>query len=308
MKISKIVTAMFIVSLACIAWAAEPNTITLNDRYPGLAVGCLSYAKLAELPAGILVKSADVNISAADAADQIAKAPPNVQGQLKKNEFFIVEQIAAQKLLAALAKKDAADSNRTDLTNKTDEEVIQAYFEKVVKSVTVTDAEVNQFYQENKDACGGATLEAMKDQIKQYVLGQKQQLAAAEHIKTLGKKVPIEVSLSWASAQIVLIKDNPVDKARASGKPSVVDFGATGCKPCDMMAPVLVNLKEKYAGKANILFVHVKEEEILASRYGVQAIPIQVFFDKDGKEIFRHTGFYPQVEIEKKLVEMGVKL
>ncbi|MDP2932584.1 MAG: thioredoxin family protein, partial [bacterium] len=218
------------------------------------------------------------------------------------------EQIATGKLLAAVAKKDAADSNRIDLKGKPDNEVVQAYFEKVLKSVSVTDAEVNQFYQENKDACGGATLDAMKDQIKQYVLGQKQQLAVAEHIKTLGKRIPIEVSSTWAGAQAVLAKDNPVDKARASGKPSVVDFGATGCRPCDMMTPVLANLKEKYAGKANVLFVHVKEEQILASRYGVGAIPIQVFFDKDGKEIFRHTGFYPQVDIEKKLAEMGVKL
>ena len=308
MKTSKIVTAMLIISLTCIGLAGEPKTITLNEKYPGLASGCLTYAKLAELPAGILLKSADVNVSASDAAEQIAKKPKEVQEQLKKNEFYLVEQIATGKLLTAIAKKDAADSNSTDLTNKTDKEVIQAYFEKVAKSVSVTDADVNQFYQENKDACGGASLDAMKDQLKQYVLAQKQQTAVAEYIKTLGKRLPIEVSSSWAKAQAVLAKDNPVDKARASGKPSVVDFGATGCRPCDMMAPVLANLKEKYAGKANILFVHVKEEQILADRYGVQSIPIQVFFDKDGKEILRHSGFYPQDEIEKKLGEMGVKL
>jgi thioredoxin 1 len=308
MKTSKIVTAMLIISLTCIALAGEPKTITLNEKYPGLASGCLTYAKLAELPAGILLKSADVNVSASDAAEQIAKNPKEIQEQLKKNEFFIVEQIATGKLLAAIAKKDAADSNRIDLKNKSDNEIVQAYLEKAVKSVSVTDADVNQFYQENKDACGGASLDAMKDQIKQYVLSQKQQLAVTEHIKMLGKRLPIEVSSSWVKAQAVLAKDNPVDKARSSGKPSVVDFGATGCRPCDMMAPILANLKEKYTGKANVLFVHVKEQEILASRYGIQAIPIQVFFDKDGKEIFRHSGFYPQAEIEKKLVEMGVKL
>ena len=299
MKTSKIVTAMLIISLTCIALAGEPKTITLNEKYPGLALGCLTYARLAELPAGILLKSAGISVSSTDAADQIAKNP---------KEFFIVEQIATGKLMAAIAKKDAADSNRTDLANKTDNEVVQAYFEKVTKSVSVTDAEVNQFYQENKDACGGASLDAMKDQIKQYVLAQKKQTAVAEYIKTLGNKLPIEVSSSWVKSQAVLAKDNPVDKARGSGKPSVVDFGATGCRPCDMMVPVLANLKEKYAGKANVLFVHVKEEQILADRYGVQSIPIQVFFDKDGKEIFRHTGFYPQAEIEKKLGEMGVKL
>lgn len=308
MKRTNIVIVIIIACLCLIVWAVDSNTPTVNDKYPDLALGCLSYAKLTKLPAGILIKSADITVSSADAADQIAKTPKETQEQIKKNEFFLVEQIATEKLLIAIARKDAADSNRTDLASKPDNEVIQAYFEKVVKSLSVTDAEIKKFYEENKDACGGAALDSMKDQIKQYVLGQKQQLAVAEHIKTLGKRRPIEVSFSWVRAQAAIAKDNPVDKARDSGKPSVVDFGATGCRPCDMMAPVLVNLKEKYAGKANVLFIHVKEQQILASRYGVQSIPIQVFFDKNGKEVFRHTGFYPQAEIEKKIEEMGVKL
>ncbi|MHB0946487.1 MAG: thioredoxin family protein [Sedimentisphaerales bacterium] len=307
MKTNKIISAMIIVCMASVVLAAEPNAITLNEKYPGLTSGCLAYAKLAKLPAGVLVKSADVNVSVVEVAGEIAKAPENVQGQLKKNELFLVEQIFTGRILLAVAKKDAADSNRADLAGKPDSEVIQAYFEKIVKSITVTDAEIKQFYDENKDACGGAALDTMKDQIKQYVLSQKQQKVVTEYIKTLGQKLPIEISSVWAEAQAVSAKDNPVDKARASGKPSVIDFGSTGCKPCDMMAPILVTLKEKYAGKANVLFVHVKEEEILASRYGIQSIPVQVFFDKDGKEVFRHTGFYPQAEIEKKLAEMGAK-
>ncbi|MCE5341032.1 MAG: thioredoxin fold domain-containing protein [Planctomycetaceae bacterium] len=301
------IAAIVIIGLSSVISTAEPNAIMVSDKYPDLALGCLTYAKLAELPAGILVKSDDLTISTSDIAKEIEKNPKEMQEQLKKNEFFLAEQIATLKILTVVAKKYAADSN-TDVKNKADKEIIQAYFDNVVKSVSVTDAEVNQFYQENKDACGGATLDAMKEQIKQYVLGQKQQLVVTEHIKTLGKKQTIEVSSSWVGAQAASIKDNPVDKARASGNPSVVDFGATGCRPCDMMTPVLANLKEKYAGKANILFVHVKEEEVLASRYGIQSIPVQVFFDKDGKEVFRHTGFYPQVDIEKKLTEMGVKL
>jgi len=98
-----------------------------------------------------------------------------------------------------------------------------------------------------------------------------------------------------------------VDKARASGKPSMVDFGASGCRPCEMMVPILADLKKKFEGKLNVEFVHVREEQVLAARYAIQAIPVQVFFDKDGKEVFRHVGFFPQAEIEKKLAELGVK-
>jgi len=57
----------------------------------------------------------------------------------------------------------------------------------------------------------------------------------------------------------------------------------------------------------NVVFVHVGQEQILASRYGVQTIPMQFFYNKDGKEVFRHIGFWPQDEIEKKLAEIGVR-
>lgn len=305
--------------MACAAWAvdqnsitvkpaADRNTIMINQLYPDLFTGSLTYAEIAELPEGILIKSSDITVTKTDITSQIAKAPQNIQEQLKKNEFFFVEQFSTQKFLLAMAKKDASDNNTMPL-GKTDDEIIQTYLEKLAKQmpINVTDQEVQQFYEENKDACGGAALDQMKDQIKNYVLAQKQQTAVNDYLKTLGQRLPIKVSSIWAREQSVLAKDNPVDKARASGKPSVVDFGATGCRPCDMMAPILTTLKEKYAGKANVLFVHVREEQILASRYGVQSIPIQVFFDRDGKEIFRHVGFYPQAEIEKKLTEMGPK-
>ena len=154
---------------------------------------------------------------------------------------------------------------------------------------------------------GGAKLEQVKRSIDQYLLQQKQQEVVSRHIRTMGQRTPIQVSASWAKIQAPLAKDNPVDKVRNSGRPSLVDFGAAGCGPCDRMAPMLAALKKKYAGKVNVEFVHVREEQVLALRYGVQSIPVQIFFDKDGREVFRHTGFYGQAEIEKKLAEMGVK-
>ncbi|OHB62066.1 MAG: hypothetical protein A2167_03535 [Planctomycetes bacterium RBG_13_46_10] len=117
----------------------------------------------------------------------------------------------------------------------------------------------------------------------------------------------IEISASWLKVQAALALDNPVDKARASGKPTLVELGASGCIPCDMMQPILEALRKKYGEKINIIFVHVGQEQILGARYGIQAIPVQIFFDKNGKEFFRHVGFFPQEEVEKKLSEMGVK-
>jgi len=118
--------------------------------------------------------------------------------------------------------------------------------------------------------------------------------------------LPIEVSKSWTAKQYTLAMNNPVDKARKSGKPTLADFGASGCRPCDMMAPILSSLKKEYAGKVNVVFVHVRKEQVLAARYGIQSIPVQVFFDKQGKEFFRHVGFYPKEDILAQFKEHGI--
>ena len=289
------------------AWACVPAAHGLLDPscvqevYPSLASGALTYARLAALPEGVLLKTGELTIREKEVADRIAQAPQTQQEQLRKNAFYVLEGTATTKLLvqAAKAQTSNADPNERDL--------IRRYLQGIVEKVTASDQEVTDFYQANKDACGGATLDQVKDQLKQMVLQQKQQDLVDQHVRTLGQRMPIEVSAVWAKAQALLAKDNPVDKARASGRPSLVDFGSTGCRPCDMLAPILDTLKTKYAGKVNVVFVHVGQEQILASRYGIQTIPMQFFYDKDGKEVFRHVGFWPQNEIEKKLAEMGVK-
>jgi len=272
----------------------------VRDAYPSLASNSLTYAKLSDLPSGVLLKAEGVTLTDKDVAGEIAKVPQEMQDQLKKNAFFMLENMATRQLLVTLAKA------KTPQPPSDEQELIQTYLKGLVASVEASDAEVTKFYEENKDACGGATLDQVKDQLKQLVLQQKQQNLVDEHIRTLGQRMSIEVSAAWTKEQAVLAKDNPVDKARSSGKPSLVDFGSTGCRPCDMLAPILETLKKKYADKLNVLFIHVGQEQILAARYGIQTIPMQFFYDKDGKEVFRHVGFWPQAEIEKKLAEMGV--
>jgi thioredoxin 1 len=296
-------------------WAVEPpaskpdvpkKPLLVRDAYPGLASNSLTYARLSDLPSGVILRTDGLTIKNKDVAEEIAKAPQGMQAQLKKNAFFVLEDITTRKLLVVLAKAKAPEQKK-DAPVPAERELIQKYLKEVVAKVEVSDAEVTEFYQNNKDACGGATLAQVKDQLKQYVLQEKQQQAIDEHIRTLGQRMSVEVSAAWTKEQSILARDNPVDKARASGKPSLVDFGSTGCRPCDMLAPILESLKEKYAGKLNVLFIHIGQEQILATRYGIQTIPAQVFFDKNGKEVFRHIGFFPQDEIEKKLAEFGFR-
>jgi len=278
----------------------------LAAAFPGLASSGLTHARLADLPKGVLLKAGELTVTESQLEEETAKAPAEVKGQLRKYAFFMLEQMATQRLLLQAAKRYEAEEHAA-LPGKSDSEVIQAYVAKMLGQPEVTDGELMEFYDLNKGMLGEAPFGQVRDQIKPFVLRQKAQAAGLEFVRALGRRTVIEVSTSWLKEQAPREMDNAVDKTRRSGRPSLVDFGATGCRPCDLMAPILEALRKKYAGRANVLFVHVREEPVLAARYGIESIPVQVFFDRTGKEVFRHTGFFPQADVEKQLAEMGVK-
>ena len=85
------------------------------------------------------------------------------------------------------------------------------------------------------------------------------------------------------------------------GMVTVVDLGAKTCIPCKMMAPILVELEKEYRGKAAVVFLDVREDNEPARRFGIRAIPTQIFFDKTGKEVARHEGFMEKKAIADQL-------
>lgn len=88
---------------------------------------------------------------------------------------------------------------------------------------------------------------------------------------------------------------------------TMVDLGAKKCIPCKMMAPILEKLEKVYAGRAAIVFLDVWEDPAPARRFGIRGIPTQIFFDKEGREVFRHLGFLSEEAIVRRLKDMGVK-
>lgn len=91
------------------------------------------------------------------------------------------------------------------------------------------------------------------------------------------------------------------------GTVTMIDLGAKKCIPCKMMAPILEKMEKKYKDKAAIIFIDVWENRDQARRFGIRAIPTQIFFDKEGKEVFRHIGFMNENAIIEQLKKMGVK-
>ena len=102
----------------------------------------------------------------------------------------------------------------------------------------------------------------------------------------------------------------PAAAAAESAKalPRLLDLGATKCMQCKMMNPILDDLRTGYAGRLEVEFIDVLENRDAARTYNIDLIPTQIFFGADGKELFRHQGFYGKEEMLAKWKELGVDL
>jgi len=85
------------------------------------------------------------------------------------------------------------------------------------------------------------------------------------------------------------------------GMVTVVDLGAKTCIPCKMMAPILAELEKEYRGRAAVVFLDVREDYDAAKRFGIRAIPTQIFYDKTGREVARHEGFMDKKTLSARL-------
>jgi thioredoxin 1 len=100
----------------------------------------------------------------------------------------------------------------------------------------------------------------------------------------------------------------PEIAAKKESLPRLVDLGSRGCVPCEMLVPILEDLKKTYAGRMNVAFIDVHETPDEAKKYGINLIPTQIFYSADGKELFRHEGFFSKEDILAKWKELGVDL
>jgi len=80
----------------------------------------------------------------------------------------------------------------------------------------------------------------------------------------------------------------------------LVDFWATWCGPCQIVAPVLDQLAQQYAGKAKVAKLDVDNNQRTAMRFNVRSIPSILFF-KDGKHVDTVVGALPKASIESKI-------
>jgi len=98
-------------------------------------------------------------------------------------------------------------------------------------------------------------------------------------------------------------------QSQDTNKITFIELGSVRCKPCIKMQPVIRNIEKKYGDQVETIFYDVwtKEGKPYGEQYKISAIPTQIFLDKEGKEYFRHVGFFPEQDLIKILEMKGVK-
>jgi thioredoxin 1 len=99
----------------------------------------------------------------------------------------------------------------------------------------------------------------------------------------------------------IVLTDNTFEKeVLQSAVPVMVDFWATWCAPCRMIAPVVEEMAKEYDGKAKICKIDVDQNPVVASKFGIMSIPSILFF-KNGKLVDKVVGAVPKNQLVNKL-------
>jgi len=132
-------------------------------------------------------------------------------------------------------------------------------------------------------------------------------------------RIVIIVVLALAIAAILVMKKgrnaeapapSPASSPAASPQrklPALYEFGAGKCVQCKNMAPIIEALAAEYVGVLDVRKIDVNKDQEITEKHRIVTIPCQVFLDSEGRELFRHEGFFEKAAIVKKLDELGVK-
>lgn len=88
-------------------------------------------------------------------------------------------------------------------------------------------------------------------------------------------------------------------------KPVLVDFFATWCGPCQMLAPILKEVKDSMGDKVSIIKIDVDKNQELASKYQVRGVPTMMLFQK-GQQLWRQSGVLSKEDIIRTITDKSI--
>lgn len=149
--------------------------------------------------------------------------------------------------------------------------------------------------------CGSSGNIDEKTEVQSNGVTEAEQKKSEENKKS-GE--PDEKDKSTSTAEAVSQKEKKDEL-----KVTFIELGSVKCVPCRKMQPIMDEIEEEYPNQVKVVFYDVWTEQgrPYAKEYGIRVIPTQVFLDKNGKEYYRHEGFFPKEELVKVLKMQGVE-
>ena len=116
-------------------------------------------------------------------------------------------------------------------------------------------------------------------------------------------------TIELSNSNLIELSKFIINKAD-SQKVTLLEFGTDRCKPCVQMQKVIDEITHKYSKYVKVIYVDAwsNEEVKYARHFQVHTIPVQIFLDIEGKEFFRHLGYFPENEIVKVLEMKNIKI
>jgi len=127
-------------------------------------------------------------------------------------------------------------------------------------------------------------------------------------LKLLRKDIfMFKIKVSTLLLLILFILSSGISDAESDvAYPALIDYGATYCKSCQDMIPVLEDIKKSYGELLRVEFVDVNKYPEKTEKAGVELIPTQIIYDKNGKEVFRHEGYISKEDLVKILKDKKI--
>ncbi len=129
--------------------------------------------------------------------------------------------------------------------------------------------------------------------------------ARASDSDGVSKNSPLAIGSTPAAAPAPA----PTPQAEAvKSLPQLVNLGADKCIPCKQMVPVRNALAAEYAGQIEVTFIDVWADRAAGEKHRIRIIPTQIILDAEGRELFRHEGYWPKEEIVARFHALGIPL